>query len=150
MAGEANADKTVLLKLLPLAGALPFIFSAGLLLFDVQILPVLGAVAPLVLAYGLAILSFMAGVHWGQFISGNGKPWLLVTSNAVTVLAWLGYILSKPALFAGLLALLFSVLLLIDYRLTNSHIIDRSYFRTRTIVTSLVVASLMIIGILIA
>lgn len=136
-----------LARVLPLAGALPFLLGAALLTFNVPVLPVLGPVQVLVSAYGLAIVSFMAGVHWGQHMSGVSCPWnLLLTSNAATLIAWLSFVFMPPAWFAGVLAFLFLILLRIDQMLAGANAIDHNYFRTRVVVTGLVVLSLAVIA----
>jgi Protein of unknown function (DUF3429) len=142
-----DAGSKALLKLLPFAGALPFIVAALALWFGIDTLPYLGSLQSSILAYGLAILSFMAGVHWGQYLSGlNARANLLITSNFATVLSWLGYILLSPAQFACLLIVLFLALLLIDRQLETSGHIQRDYMRTRTGVTLLVIVSLAVIA----
>lgn len=140
-----NRDQ--LLEALPLAGALPFVFGAILIALDIPVLPLLGAVQPLVLTYGLAILSFMAGVHWGQHLSGVTSVWnLLVSSNVSTVIAWLSYALLPATWFALILAMLFLALLAIDRQLVKAHVIEPSYFRTRARVTALAVLSLLVVA----
>jgi Protein of unknown function (DUF3429) len=136
-----------LLRLLPFAGALPFICAALALYCRIDTLPYIGSVPKSVLAYGLAILSFMAGVHWGQYLSGlSARPNLLITSNFATVLSWLGYILLSSAQFACLLIVLFLALLFIDRQLETFGHIHPDYLRTRIGVTLLVIISLAVIA----
>jgi Protein of unknown function (DUF3429) len=139
-----------LLKILPYAGALPFVCGAIALMFGITTFPILGSVEALILSYGLAIISFMAGVHWGQYLSGvSGRTNLLITSNVTTLLAWLGYNLLSAAQFAVLLMVLFTALLAIDRQLDVQASTDRSYFRTRAGVTILVLLSLMPVAFLV-
>lgn len=138
-----------LLRWLPFAGALPFVFGALAMLMGLNTLPVLGSVQEMVLAYGLAILSFMAGVHWGQHLSGlNCRTNLLVTSNVITVSAWLGYLTLAPYQFAILLMELFVALLLVDRQLSALGSLNSAYAQTRHGVTILVVLSLAAVAIL--
>ena len=61
-----NSNNPSLLRLLPYAGALPFAGGALLVLMRVHSLPFIGSTQNAVLSYGLLIIAFMAGVHWGQ------------------------------------------------------------------------------------
>jgi hypothetical protein len=131
------------LQVLPILGALPFIFGALALTFGMNSLPVIGSTQTFTASYGLAILSFMSGVLWGQAIAGMADiKALLIASNIVTLSAWFGYLLLNTAGFALLLIALFSILLFVDYRLAANGLLDRSYVRTRTVVTTLVNLSL--------
>jgi Protein of unknown function (DUF3429) len=141
MAEPENA----LLASLPFAGAIPFAAGALLQAFGVASLPLLGSVEALVLTYGLAILSFMAGVHWGQFLSGvRSQMNLLVFSNVLTVAAWLCHAMLPSAVFAIILAGLFGMLLLVDCKLAAEGVLTKDYLRTRASVTALVAASLAV------
>jgi Protein of unknown function (DUF3429) len=136
-----------LLKALPYAGVSPFLVCAALLALNITTLPLLGAVQPLVLAYSLAILCFMSGVLWGQYLSGVSNHWNLpVISNAITLIAWLAYSFATPKWYAIILATLFLGLLAIDRELASAHAISQDYLRTRTVVTFLVILSLLVIA----
>lgn len=132
-----------LTKVLAFSGAVPFIFGAFLLLNGISSLPMLGSVAKLVLTYGLVIVSFMAGAHWGQNLSGiEGTTGLFWKSNFLTVSAWLAFALLKPSTFAVVLILIFATLYWIDRRLAFEGVISKSYLKTRLAVTGLVCLSL--------
>ena len=125
---------------LPYAGALPFVGGAVCLIFGIETLPVLGSTLHFLLTYGLVIVSFMAGVHWGQYLSGvRGKVNLLVSSNAVALAAWFGFLLLSALWFCLLLVLQFTLLYVIDVRLHPGS----DYLRTRRNVTMLVCLSLL-------
>jgi Protein of unknown function (DUF3429) len=136
-----------LLRTLPYAGALPFLAGAlakfSSTLPTIIYLTLFVDVTHLVLSYGLMIVSFMAGVHWGQYLSG-ARPQinLLLSSNAVALAAWAAYILMQPFyvcfVFAGLIALLY----LID---TKLHL-DVQYLQTRRNVSILVCGSLLLLA----
>ena len=137
--------KNALLANLPFAGAIPFVAGALLLVSGITDLPLLGSVQALVLTYGLAILSFMAGVHWGQYLSGvRSQLNLLVSSNVLTVAAWLGYAIFPSVVFAIALAVLFGLLLVVDFKLAAEGALTPYYMRTRALVTALVAASLAV------
>jgi ATP/ADP translocase len=132
---------------LAFAGALPFVASALLLWAGHTSLPVLGSVANIAASYGLLILAFMAGVHWGQRLSGVKTSLnLFLTSNVTALAGWFAYLLLSPRLFFASLAVLFAVVLLIDRRLGSEGHVSIDYIRTRTAVSALVVLSLAVIA----
>jgi Protein of unknown function (DUF3429) len=132
---------------LAFAGALPFVASALLLWAGHTSLPVLGSVSNIAASYGLVILAFMAGVQWGQRLSGVETTLnLFLISNATALAAWFSYLLLSPRLFFASLAVLFAVVLLIDRRLAAEGHLSADYVRTRTVVSALVVLSLAVIA----
>ena len=56
---------TPLIRILAAAGAIPFFIGAFAPVLGVELITRRGDVEGAVLAYGLTIASFMAGVHWG-------------------------------------------------------------------------------------
>jgi hypothetical protein len=141
-----NKAMNKLFQLLAFAGTIPFIFCTLLLITGVQSLPLLGKVDHILSVYGLVISAFMAGSHWGQHLNLNNKWkfYLPVFSNLAAVALWTGYIVFNPQQFLIALVMSFVVLLLIDNKLFKAGIITMQYFRTRCLVTSIVVASLLV------
>jgi uncharacterized membrane protein YoaK (UPF0700 family) len=136
-----NSTRVNLLQLLPYAGALPFAGAAALLVLKVQHVPLFGTVRTVVLSYGLLIISFMAGVHWGQYLEGvRAKVNMLVSSIVVALAAWFGFLLLPAFWFCLLLIFLFAVLYLID---TQLHA-PSDYLKTRRNVTVVVCFSLLV------
>jgi uncharacterized membrane protein YoaK (UPF0700 family) len=136
-----NSDYSSLLRFLPYAGALPFVIGALLVFLRVHSLPFIGSTQNAVLSYGLLIISFMAGVHWGQYLSGvRGEVNLLLSSNMVALLAWFGFLLLPTLWFCLLLIFLFAVLYLIDMQLDS----PTDYLKTRRHVTAIVCLSLLV------
>jgi hypothetical protein len=134
-------NSSSLLRILPYVGALPFVGCAILLLFGVKDLPPLGDLNTVVATYGLTIVSFMAGVHWGQYLEGRrGDLNLLVASNAVTLAAWFGFLLLPPLAFSLVLVVLFGAVYVIDRQLHP----QSDYLATRRNVTLLVSTSLLL------
>jgi Protein of unknown function (DUF3429) len=136
-----------LLRILPYAGTLPFIYGAASRFSDglsaLVYLMFFIDVRHMVLSYGLLIISFMAGVHWGQYLSGlRPRLNLLVSSNAVAVLTWFCYL--KLQTFELLLVFtgIFVVIYLIDAQLR----LDSSYMQTRRNVTAIVCSCLLVIA----
>jgi hypothetical protein len=129
------------LRILPYAGALPFIGCAVLQLIGITEFPLAGDLKSVASSYGLTIVSFMAGIHWGQYLEGRrARVNLLITSNAVTLMAWFGFLLLSTLAFSLLLAALFSAVYLIDRQLHP----QSDYLTTRRNVTLLVAASLIL------
>jgi small-conductance mechanosensitive channel len=130
------------------AGALPFIAAAGLCLVRVETLPLAGSVQTLATSYGLVIVSFMAGVHWGQMRSGkSGALNLFVTSNTAALAAWFAFLLLPAAWFYGALILLFATLYGIDRLLHSEAHLSHGDLRVRGAVTAIVCASLMVLAV---
>jgi hypothetical protein len=137
-----------IMRILAFAGAIPFFLGA---LGAARAAPVgvLGIGADLFLvAYGAVILSFLAGIHWGQFVAqtpGVGVA-LLLSSNVVAILAWLAVLLEQSQLAVALLLLVvgFVCQLWIDWRLLGVNAIPAAYFRLRGQVTAIVLACLAV------
>ena len=132
--------------LLAAAGALPFVAGAFLLAAGVDDIASLGPVADLVLAYGLAIVSFLAGVHWATDIYHRPRlPMsLAVGSNVVVIAAWLAFALSTQTAAFVTQIVAFGYLLAIDRRLEAGRLISTQYYRMRAGVTLVVVVSLAV------
>jgi hypothetical protein len=97
----------------------------------------------MVLSYGLLIISFMAGVHWGQYLSGlRPRLNLLVSSNAVALLTWFCYLKLQPFELLLVFAGIFAVIYLIDLQMR----LDGSYMQTRRNVTAIVCSCLLVIA----
>lgn len=136
-----------LIRILPYAGVLPFVGCASLLLFGVKSLPPFGQTNTVMFTYGLVIVSFMAGVHWGQYLSGvRTRANLLASSNAVALAAWFGFLLLPPFFFSFLLIVLFIILNSIDNHLGDEGTLDASYRKSRRNVTALVCISLLAVA----
>lgn len=125
---------------LPFLGTLPFVFGALLPIFGVREIPFLGPIESGVAAYGLTIVSFMAGVHWGQYLSGvQSSLNLLMSSNAVALIAWGSYI-GLPLFYVWFVFVgLFAALYAIDTQMA----IEPQYLYTRKYVTAIVSACLV-------
>lgn len=134
-------------KALAMAGTLPFVACALLPLLGIASVPYLGPLDTVVASYGLAIVCFIAGTHWGSYLSGQSPDTgnLFVRSNAVFLAAWFAYVGTSINWAIGIQVLAFLALLLIDRRLKNDGIILQQYFRIRTTATLIAVFSLVIV-----
>ena len=133
-------------SVLAMAGVTPFIASALLPLVGIESIEPIGALDRIAATYGLAIVSFLTGIHWAtQVYEPQESPFnLLLVSNVVFLFTWFAFVLGRveTALGAQLVALL--VLLGIDRWLHTTGLISRHYLRVRTVATSLAAVSLLI------
>ena len=134
-------------SLLTMAGVTPFVACALLPLLGVDSLEYVGPLDRLAALYGLAIVSFLTGIHWATQIYELQQSSfnLLLASNVVFLFTWFAFVLGNldVALAAQVLALL--VLLGVDRWLHGSGLISKHYLSVRTVATSLAVISLLII-----
>ena len=136
--------------ILAYAGALPFVACALLLAMDIAPIDAMGRWASVAAGYGLAIAAFMAGVHWGIYLqqATRAPVNLLLTSNAVTVIVWLTFVLAPVTISLAVTAIAFIALLLVDYRLAGAELISASYLQLRRNVTLLVLSCLLLMVLL--
>ena len=139
--------KSRLYNYLALAGTLPFIGCALLPLLGVNEIAPFGSLDTVASSYGLLIVSFMAGAHWGQFLSGNQSAPvnLFISSNVIALFVWFTYLGADVNIAIACQLLSFLVLLGIDYRLRAANIIAQDYWRTRITVTTIVVLAQLLI-----
>ena len=131
------------------AGTIPFIlcsicFSAG-----IKSIYLLGSVDKILSAYGLVILSFLSGSHWGQHLYINRRIWgctLPVLSNIIAVLLCFSFLVLDFKKLVAIFVAAFIILLIIDHRLFQMHLISDHYFQTRCFVSAIVIISLIISG----
>ena len=141
---------TKLNKYLAYAGTLPFIVCALLLIFNINLLFDINTLKMILSSYGLIIISFMAGSHWGEHLHIQAESWglsLPILSNVIALAAWFSWLI---LVFRGVLLVyigLFLALMVVDYYLHQQHLISHAYYRTRCIVTAIVIATLMIMGV---
>ena len=133
-------------RLLPFLGAIPFVFGAILLILGIEQIWLLGATTLWLGAYGAVIASFMAGVHWGQHLSLDGRyqQLLPLSSNAAALVTWFSWVWLSFTTYLLVLALVFVLLAIIDVLLERQSVISAQYLQTRLIVTLVVVASLLL------
>jgi len=136
-----------LYAVLAYAGTLPFAACVILLATGTPAIAGIGGWAEIAAAYGLAIASFMAGVHWGMYLQQpQSSPLnLLLISNAITVAVWIAFVLAPTTVSLTTTALGFLLLLLIDYRLAKAGLITSAYRDLRRNVTLIVVVMLALI-----
>jgi len=138
---------TKLYTALALAGTIPFIASALLPVLGHYSLPYLGPLDQLVASYGLAIVCFLAGAHWGTYLSGRsaGSLNLFVISNVIFLAVWFAYVGAGVKTAIAIQIVAFLILLFIDLRLRTGDVISAKYLRVRTAATMIAVASLLVV-----
>jgi hypothetical protein len=136
-----------LYPVLTYAGALPFVACALMPLFGMETLWNLGSYVHVAAAYGLAIVCFLCGAHWGTYLYNRAAAPdnLFVTSNVIVVACWFAFLMAAQAITLFVLILAFLCLLFIDYRLLRAGLLTGYYFRMRTIATVIAVASFAVI-----
>ena len=140
-------ESRTLYPVLTYAGALPFVACALMPLFGIESLWNLGSYVHIAAAYGLAIVCFLCGAHWGTYLYNRAAAPdnLFVTSNVIVVACWFAFLMAAQAITLFVLVLALLCLLFIDYRLLRAGLLTAYYFRMRTIATVIAVASLAVI-----
>ena len=116
-------------------------------LFGIESLWNLGTYVHIAAAYGLAIVCFLCGAHWGTYLYNRtaAPDNLFVTSNVIVVACWFAFLMAAQAITLFVLILAFVCLLFIDYRLLRAGLITEFYFRMRMIATVIAVISLAVV-----
>ena len=132
---------------LAMAGTIPFVAGALLPLLGHDALPFLGSLEQLLASYGLAIVCFLAGAHWGTYLSGRCAESLnlFVISNAIFLAVWFAYVGTDVKTAIGVQIFAFVALLLTDRRLRIDDVISAVYFRVRSTATLIAIVSLLIV-----
>ena len=133
-------------SLLTMAGVTPFVACALLSLFGVDSIFPVGPPGEVAAGYGLAIVSFLASIHWATQLYGLQKtPFnLLLASNVVFVAVWLVYAIGSLGMALVIQAVALVTLLGLDRWLLGSGVITQHYYRVRSAATVLAVASLLL------
>jgi hypothetical protein len=134
-------------SILAMAGVTPFVACALLPLVGVNSLEPLGPLDRVAAIYGLAIVSFLAGIHWATqlYEPQEARVNLLLASNVVFLFAWFAFVLGSLSVAIGAQAVAFVVLLWVDRWLHGIGLISRHYLNVRAAATALAVVSLLVI-----
>ena len=141
-----RSDLTSLYLVLTYGGAIPFAMGTFCLALDISSVPFLGGTTDVIGAYGLIIASFLSGAHWGLHLHriGGWAIFLALFSNVSAIGLWIAFSALPPEAFLLALSFVFAILLAIDQRLTTDGLISQHYFRTRAVVTCIVVFLLIV------
>ena len=134
-----------LYTVLTLCGSIPFIVAVILLHSQVTTIPIVGNTLHAIIIYSLMIASFMAGVHWAQYLKENEKIAinLFISSNIMVLALWLFYLLTPIYVLLVVFIIDYAVLLIFDMILCKLKVIKFSYFIVRLLVTIIVMVSLV-------
>lgn len=137
----------LLYSTLTYAGVTPFVACALLPLIGIASIPPFGPLDQLVNSYGLAIVCFLAGIHWANYLHSKDEvPFnLMISSNAVFLLTWFGFVLGNLSVSLVIQIAALAILLYIDWRLKSVSLISAHYFRARSAATALAAASLILV-----
>ena len=140
-------DSSKLHPVLTYAGLLPFIGCALLPFAGIRELWNLGSFDYIAAAYGLAIVCFLCGAHWGTYLynRATAPDNLLITSNVTVVACWFAFLVAAQAMTLFVLIFAFLWLLFIDHRLLKAGLLTDNYFRMRATATGVAVTALVII-----
>lgn len=132
---------------LALAGTAPFVACALLPIIGIRAIPPLGSLDAIASTYGLAIVCFVAGTHWGQFLSGRSANSLnlFVISNIIFLITWFGFIGPSLEWAIAIQIAAFLALLSIDHRMQANSVISAHYFGIRAVATSIATVSLLLV-----
>lgn len=132
---------------LAMVGTIPFIAAALLPLLGHDALPQLGPLDQLVASYGLAIVCFLAGAHWGTCLAGRSPASLnlFIISNVIFLAVWFAYVGAGVKTALSVQTGAFVALLFIDLRLRKADVISAAYLRLRIVATLIAVVSLLVV-----
>ena len=136
--------QTPIYKYLALVGTLPFIICT---LFFISPSSNIGTTAWVEMAlhsYGLVIVTFMCGTHWGLYLFTHPQCSinLFIISNLITLVCWFCYLSEHGTIILLSQICAFIVLLAIDRHLQQKEIIHMDYYKTRRNITAIVVLTL--------
>ena len=133
--------------LLTYAGTLPFIGVLVLLIFNVDLLGWHVRWHVVATTYGVVIVSFISGIHWGAYLFARQRPQinLFVTSNVITLLAFCSYLLFPYTIVYPVLIFCFVVLYILDVGMRRQGVYEGWFYNLRRNATVIVVLSLLIL-----
>ena len=139
--------KLKLVSVLTYAGSLPFIIASILMYWDLERFSLFGDVEKIINLYGLIIVVFIAGSHWGLSfqLSRNHQIFLKILSNFLTLLIFTAYVWFTNIPFQIWLILTLFILLGLDYWLYFKGINSQEYVLMRLIVSIIVIISLYVV-----
>lgn len=135
-------------SMLTIFGMVPFIGGTLLLYGNITTWPHGVQVAETMNVYGVLIVSFLAGSHWGMTLSPDGAKHLYaaICSNIVVVLLWLSYsVLSIPAMLV-LESMALGILLVQERATWEIHSMPAGYASMRVVITILVMVLLLLMA----
>ena len=144
MTDPTEQRKIEFASILTYAGAIPFVLAALCMYWDLERLPFIGDVQKIIHLYGLVIVVFIAGSHWGLSVNllDKQRMFLLSISNFLTLAIFVSYIWLNSMPFELSLIAILLMLLMVDYWLFFKKINSQEYVLMRLIVSIIVIISL--------
>ena len=140
-------EKSRQYSLLALAGAVPFVVCALLPQIGIDALPLIGAVEPFANTYGLAIVCFLAGIHWATqlYLQDSAPGNLFIASNIVFLIALFAYVIAPIDVSLTVILLFLLASLGIDFVIHRAQLISEWYLRIRALATTVASLSLIVL-----
>ena len=139
-----NHRQIKLAEILTYSGTLPLVASVLSIRF-----PIAGIdSASIATTYSAIIISFLCGIHWAVYLFFAEKcpRNLLITSNVVTLLAWVSMHAPHHPITKLFQALCFLYLLTLDMKLLDAEIMPQWFYSLRRNATIIVVLCLTILS----
>ncbi len=130
---------------LTLSGAFPFLFFTMMNLIH----PNNPLWYKILIDYTAVILSFLGGIHWGLAISIKTKfsslfRYLIVLSIIPVLIGWILLLIPIRSLQLDIFILAYIWVLIVDFFLEKNNIISKIFFKTRIVISALVVCILIV------
>lgn len=123
---------------LVMAGAVPFVLLALLVVFPESGIQLPARPALMLHVYGVIIASFVAGLHWGIHFCKRTNDSVYLGSSFIALLLWLSMASAGTAIGLALVLAGFLLLWLQEYRLSMQRVTTAWFWRLRTWVSALV------------
>ena len=91
--------------------------------------------------YTIAIVSFIAGSHWGYKANSTSSIMIPLSSNLIVLAIWVSYLFLFFELFLYVSSTLLVLLLVVDKLMFEASVINKNYLKHRVIATSIVLLS---------
>ncbi len=129
-------------------GAIPFVILSGLILFQIEIRFV--DIKSLLLLYGIIIINFLGGIHWGRLAlklraKDHNSPLFWLFISVVPSIFSIFIVLLNNKFSVILLIFLFSFFCVLDLYLVKKNIWLSWMKNLRLILSSVAILSLMIL-----
>lgn len=110
-------DGILMARILGYTGAIPFVLLALIVHF---VPDMVAAGKDFLFLYGVVILSFLGGLHWGRLadVPDNPSPYWLVYSVLPSLIGWFSVMFPRP-IGVGMLLFGFVLCAIVDLRLIN-------------------------------
>ena len=128
---------------LGLAGAAPFVYAAAALLFPFLAIDALPP-ASVLEVYGVVILAFMAGCHWGFAATVGERLWLWLGLSVIPAILIFFAVLWFGGKLVLILTIAFPALLIFDYVFDRAGLTPVWWMTLRVVLTTLATTSLVI------